>query len=505
MRVGLGVAASAALAHVTALFAGFVWLDHAHVEEKLALPSRFADTFTTGFAGTGYYRPLVSLSLRLDAFVGGPFVFHATNIMWHALASVALFLAAQALGLSKKAAGIAGLLFAVHPVTGLVANAIAFRSEAMIAAALFALLWAHANKRVVLAALCVALGALAKETAIVLAPLFVVAFELSRRERERPRALFAAEGGALAAAVALRLAFAPAWRGSHPALSAGDAIGTRLAALAKSVAAIALPIDRTICDAFPITHVHQPAAIAGAIALGALAWGAWKKRGAALLLAVSVLPSLQLVPVPRWWSPHYVYVPLGFVVVLAADLAERRSKIAAWIVAAALGVVSLWDGRRYANDTALFGPEVASQPACREAQLFLGDVARDEQKWEAAAKRYEAALAPWPGVLAYVDRGAALQNLGVVRSKQRRFEDARVAFHAALEGTTDPRRRRELTHDLAAASLEAGDATEAARLLEEETARADALPESIVVRAIALERLGRHDEARALRERGGLR
>lgn len=525
----VAVAASAVATHLSALGGGFVWLDHAHIEDRLALapPQRVTELFTRGFAGTGYYRPLMSLSLSLDAFLGGPFVFHATSLLWHAAAAMLVVLAAQALGLARRAANIAGVLFAVHPATALVADAIAFRSEAMIAVALLGLIWAHVNKKPWLAALAILAGALSKEMAVLLAPLFVAAAEISRaragqkqkeKQKKKPEAtaanaqltkiLFASEAAAFGVVLALRAAYAPAWRATHASLSPSEHVGTRLAALAKSVAAITLPIDRTICDAFRITQVWQPTSLAGAIALAALLYGAWRRRGPALLLALALLPSFQLVPVTRWWSPHYVYVPLAFVAMLVGEGLDRlaskhggRVLYAAAGAGALLGIVSLLNGRRYADDTALWSPEVAAQPACREGQLFLGDGLRMRREWDGAARRYEAALAPWPGVLAYVDRAAALQNLGVVRVEQHRFGDARVAFKTALEGTRDPKTARELSYNLAAATLSDGDAAGAARLLEEETARTDALPQALLVRALALEALERADEARSLRSR----
>jgi protein O-mannosyl-transferase len=499
---------------MTALAGGFTWLDHAHLEGGLAVrpPSEWLALFTRGFAGTGYYRPFTALSLSVDATLGGgPLLFHATSVAFHSVAAVLVVVASEALGLSRRAAVLAGMLFAVHPVTMLVAGAIAFRSEAMLTTALLALVWAHRGNRPAVAGLAVFCGALTKETALVLAPLFVGALEVSALGRAGPteaprRRLFAAEATALAAAVGLRFAFAPSWRASHEPLGVGDALGTRFASLAKSAASLVMPIDRSICDAFAVTHLWQPASLAGGAGLAALAFGAWKKRGPMLLLALAVLPSLQLVPVSRWWSPHYLYVPLAFVAMLAAETAVRlgrRATLAAGAACVVLGALTFHDGLRLANDTSLWAPEVARQPACREGHFYLGEVARDAGQWEVAARRYQAALAPRPRILAYVDRAAALQNLGVVRVEQGRFGEAREAFRIALEGTRDLRARRELTHDLAAATLSDGDAEEAARLLEAETARPDALPQSIHVRALALEKLGRQEEARAMRQRLG--
>ncbi len=505
MRGWIAVVTSALVAHLTALGGGFVWLDHAHVEEGLAIAplARAHELFREGFAGTGFYRPMMALSLSLDAIVGRTFVFHLTNLAWHAAAALLVYVVAQLLGLSRRAATVAGVLFAVHPVTAIVADAIAFRSEAMAAVALLALLWAHARGRPVVAALAVFFGALSKEIVFVLAPLFVVAFELSRLPRRKSLAPVAA-GIGLALALVLRIAFAPAWRASHEPLGASDALGTRLAAFGKSSAAILLPVQRSVCDAFPVTPLYHPTALAGAVALGLLLYGACRRRGPGLLLAIASLPSLQLVPVMRWWSPHYLYVPFAFFAMLIAELADRRGWVdkGKW-AAALLAGVSLLDGRRFADDVALWTPEVKAQPACREGHLFLGDVARAEKRWDEAARRYEAALAPRPRMLAYVDRRAALQNLGVVRVEQHRFSDARAAFREALAGTADPRARRELTHDLAAAALNDGDPGEAERLLAPETERADALPASVLVRVLALDALGRHDEARSLERRHG--
>src|SRR5690606_29289585 len=147
---------------------GLVWLDHAHIEGGLAIaaPHAWPALFTRAFAGTGYYRPLVALSLSVDALAGGPFVFHLTSIAWHALAAVLVVLAADALGLARRAAVFAGVLFAVHPATSLVASAIAFRSEAMVAAALLALVVAHERRRPAAAFAAVLAGALTKEIAL---------------------------------------------------------------------------------------------------------------------------------------------------------------------------------------------------------------------------------------------------------------------------------------------------------------------------------------------------
>jgi Tfp pilus assembly protein PilF len=139
-----------------------------------------------------------------------------------------------------------------------------------------------------------------------------------------------------------------------------------------------------------------------------------------------------------------------------------------------------------------------ADPTCREGHFYLAEVARVERRWDDAASSYERAIETSSNVLSYVDRVPALQNLGAVRLEQGRFADARVAFRAAIDAVSDEGSRRLLLHNLATAELRAGNAEEAARLLEVEVSRPDALEASIFIRARAVESLGRAEEARAL-------
>jgi tetratricopeptide (TPR) repeat protein len=498
------VALVALVAHATALGGGFVWLDHSHIQDGLALAPAgdWLGLFGQGFAGTGFYRPLMALSLSLDAALGGGTVlYHATTLLWHAAAAVLVVLAAEALGLSRRAALIAGVLFAVHPLTSLVASAIAFRSEAMIAAALLGLIVLHRRGRPLAAALVLLAGALTKETALVLGVLAIAALELERRTEPPLRwRLLGAEAAAAVVAVGLRLFSVREWRAAHVGLGAGEAVGTRLAALARSALAI-VPVDRSLCDAFPITPLASGRALVGALLLAAVIVGARRRRGPALLLALSLLPALQLVPIMRWWSPHYLYVPFCFLAMLIGEalaLRGRRTLAAAAAVAAVLAVVTALDDLRFRNDGTLWSTEVARQPACREGQFYLGVAALEQKRVDEAALHLERAVAGDPRVLSYVDRGAALQNLGVARLEQGQLEPARTSLRAALDLVTVEAARRQISHDLAAVELRAGQPAEAVRLLEVETARPDAFPQSIFLHARALHDLGREREAAVL-------
>ncbi len=488
---------AAVAAHVTALANGLTWLDHGDLERgaALAAPGQWLALFSHGFARTGFYRPLTALSLSIDALAGAPWAFHLGSVLAHALAASTLVLAGEGLGLKRAAAVLGGVLFAVHPITSVVADQVSFRAEALVAAALFGVIAAHRAQTAGLALLLVAAAGLTKETGLVLAPLFVVGMTLAG---PRPRLrLLVAEAAGWLVAVGLRLAFAPAWRSHQPDLSGAEAVGTRLASIAKSAGAVFVPPG--VCDAIAVARPWDPWALAGVAVVATLVVVAWRQWPIGALLLGAVLPSLNLVAAPRFWSPHYVYLPWAFGALLIAAWAVEREWARRSVIALAIGaaLVSVWDARRFADDVSLFGGE-AARPECREAQLYLGDARRLAGKLDEAAQLYERAAASVPGFIAYSDEAAAQQNLGLVRLQQAKYFEAELAFTQALERTADPAARDELTHNLAAVAVARGDPAGAAALLEPLVSRPNPRRASMALLARALHDMGRDDEARAL-------
>jgi len=137
----LMVGLSAVLVYINALGNGFVYDDHFLVERSWLIQNRdFGSVFTThywaGYAGneTGHYRPIAVLTLLLDSLGGViPFRFHLTNVILHTVNSILAFLVCRAIGLDRVAAGIAGLLFAVHPVHAEVAAGVTFGRSDLLA------------------------------------------------------------------------------------------------------------------------------------------------------------------------------------------------------------------------------------------------------------------------------------------------------------------------------------------------------------------------------------
>ncbi len=115
------------LIYLPTLFFGFTYFD----DNVLILRNYFflkdfsnvfvafgKDVFAALHAGAFYYRPLLTISFILDAqFSGtGPFFYHLTNVVFHLIASVLIFVTLVKLNYKKELAFLAGVIFSVHPV-----------------------------------------------------------------------------------------------------------------------------------------------------------------------------------------------------------------------------------------------------------------------------------------------------------------------------------------------------------------------------------------------------
>jgi Flp pilus assembly protein TadD len=134
------------------------------------------------------FRPLLPLSLSLNYWWGGetPAGYHAVNLAFHAVSGVLVYVLFLQLGTRRAIALIAALLFAVHPLSGIVVNYISARDLAMAQTFLLASLVAYAHMRLgrgdraagwVAAITFAGLALLCKTNAAIL-PLLVAAFEL---------------------------------------------------------------------------------------------------------------------------------------------------------------------------------------------------------------------------------------------------------------------------------------------------------------------------------------
>jgi len=130
--------------YAKSLFFDYTYLDDAKLilkDQKFLsdfsnLPDAFKRDVLSGREGPGvFYRPLVTVSLMLDAHIGkaGPFVYHATNVMLHALVTCLVFIVLAALEYPALPSFLLSLVFAVHPVQTQAVAWIPGRTEMLLA------------------------------------------------------------------------------------------------------------------------------------------------------------------------------------------------------------------------------------------------------------------------------------------------------------------------------------------------------------------------------------
>ncbi|NOY25923.1 MAG: hypothetical protein GXP62_08640 [Oligoflexia bacterium] len=196
-RFGLPLLLLATLLAYLALWpAHFAWDDEALVVDNQVIghPGAWHQIWTHDLWGTtrlsalqsGYYRPLMLLSLAVDRSLFGlnPSWAHLHSLLWHLLAIGALYGLLRTLFAAPYAL-VGATLFALHPVQSEVMALVAARNDSMAAAFTLLALWAVAEPgerrplRLFAAFSLTLAGLLSKESGV-LAPVMLVALDLGR-------------------------------------------------------------------------------------------------------------------------------------------------------------------------------------------------------------------------------------------------------------------------------------------------------------------------------------
>jgi protein O-mannosyl-transferase len=151
-----------------------------------------------------YYRPALTVSLMIDALLGGqhPAWYHATNILLHCACAAAVLRLLLRLACPRPLAFVLGMVFAVHPVMVQAVAWVAGRNDLLmtlfaVASLLTFLSFAQEGKwrYLVSSSALLLLAVLSKESAVAL-PLLMMGYILFvAGRRPAPRALIAAAAG----------------------------------------------------------------------------------------------------------------------------------------------------------------------------------------------------------------------------------------------------------------------------------------------------------------------
>ncbi len=394
IALALLVLAAAVWTYLPSTSNDFVWDDPIVFKRQLPYFDSFRNVFFPPRSipqfGTHYYRPLIVVSYQLDEWVARTFwpeqerdearrfVYHASCVAWHGLASLVVFLLglvlAGASGLPGRirasAAAAGALLFAVHPIHVESVSWMAGRSDVIAAIFFLGALTLYVRHRrtgktsLLVAAVAAALAAmLSKETGVGI--VFLVPFvdrlvfpgagagageetRLARAERRRrAREKRAPAGGGrglptwarwgsfaavLAGYLLLRRAALAGMGGGRPPVSAENLPGRFLGAIGWYVVKFFWPPPQSAFVSRVPGGAYVAVGLAAVAGAAVLAWAAWRRKSppgetlAGLLFFAALAPSLAIALLRISETPlaeRYLYIPSAGGCLLAGLLLAR--------------------------------------------------------------------------------------------------------------------------------------------------------------------------------------
>ena len=416
-----------------------------------------------------YYRPLVIVSLMVDAQISGidPAAYHATNVAIHVAVVLLLFGLARQLGAGPRAAFTASILFAVHPLNVQTVCWIVGRNESLLATfVLVSLLGLHgyvtreARTFLVLHLAAFGLALFTKETGLVLLPLFGL---MTWLWYGKPR--FYVDRPGLAAVYVLitggwllmrMSALAGGAGGATPIESLGTIL-TNLPQVLSYAGQVVFPVQLNV---MPGTDLVS--SLTGLVGIGVLAYVFRRARPvqktAALVgwLVIFLAPGLIVPDLPAY--EHRAYVPLLGVMIGMSQLGVLNGGVWRWaqvrlvlrVVFVVFAVMSVRHADTFRDPFTYWESATRGTSYAPIAHVNLGRMHEEGGNLSEAEAQYRAALAIDPAT------PKANNNLGVVMMATERESRAEEYFKQELEVNPTS---AEAQFNLGLCSSEAGDST----------------------------------------------
>lgn len=429
-------------------------------------------------SGKPAYRPIRTASYAFDYAMSGldPWGYHVTNIAYHLLSAILVFLIAETLFGRWRLALFAGLLFAVHPIQTDAVTYISGRRDILSGLFLLGGFYAFLRYRrtgrkrnFALALLLYPLAFFSKESGIIL-PLLWFGYDVAARAKitaQRVGVRLVRELG-----VAATTAFRQAWRLYLPVLVLGAGLGSYVLFLIRGTplrsyhggslwftlltqARVTVHYIRLLIfpltlnadysyNGFPLTTSWtDPKALAAVAILAALLYGLLACLGTRPMAAfggawffIALLPVSQIVPHHEMMAEHYLYVAsVGFCLLVAAltDPLLDRPRFAPALSAVGVMVLlllslrTIWRNADWRDELTLWSKTVQTAPQVARARNNLGAAYLRHGQIARAEEQFEAALKIRP------DFAMAHANLGKIYLDRDDLERAERALSAAVQ------------------------------------------------------------------------
>lgn len=481
------IIAACVACYLNALFAGFVWDDNIfivpnpYMQSFRFLPKFFAhDFWHIGLKSTAsqYYRPLLAASFMLDASLWkqDPFGYHLSNIIFHTLTSIVLFLFFDLLLKERVIAFFSALIFSVHPLHAEVVSFVSGRVDSLplffvLLSLLLYLRSVHRNNHIfyICSLFSFFVALLFKEMAVTL-PLLVLCIDFlfvshCRGQKVLRNFLRVHLGFFLVVGVYLFLRYAVAHVtitedalrtyprnfsfGSHPYWR----FFTALKIMALYLRLLFLPYNLTVEHWFEAADsLFEPMALAGFVLLLVFIFIAAKsaRRQPALSFSmawffIALLPVSNIFPQGNIFAERYAYMPsvgyclavgLLFSWLLRQNISTKAFRyrralyvlFAAWFITQ--GTVCYARSAVWQNDFTLWSDAVRKAPRSSLAHVNLAHAYLRMNYFDEALKEVDTAIQLTPFLpLPYVMRGHIYHRKG-------ELDRAIEAFQAARERKT---------------------------------------------------------------------
>lgn len=469
------IIALAVVCYVNSFGNGFVWDDTTLIVENSAIRNWknwthdfVSDLYNNPVTQTFYYRPLQSLSYRLDYSLWGlyPDGYHVLNIAFHVGSAILVFLLVRRFSKNNVLGLACGALFAVHPIHTQAITYISGRADPMCAFFLLLALWFYVGGRaeptgksvvwIVYAALSYAAALCSKEFAVFF-PLLLLVYELCLPSSEEKKPALGAVLRLLPF-VLLIIGWVMIRRSVFGSFSPPPSdVKTDIAPIILCLRALAAYFSLLIA---PLNlHMEQTVAFEGwkgtqltimgivaAIALVSLIVIYWRRSRmvafALLWFVIFFLPVSNLWKLNATLAEHWMYFPsIGLIwasLAIVGDLLERRhgksERLGQIATAAILFFVLAFTARTifrnldWRDEITFYSKTIAAGGGTARVHNNLGmALLRQRQDFEHAEQQYQEALKVGP------EYDAALNNLGLLYVQKREFDKAIPLFQKTIE------------------------------------------------------------------------